>query len=184
MLAIDPGKHYLGISIHELESRTGRYRNIDIATLAVDRSFSPYGLSDEVVSITDRCLSKIRSRVIDIVYEYDISYFAYESPFYNPLMPGAYGSLCEVVSVLRTAVLDANPNILIDSMSPQNIKKGMGAGGTKGKEIMLQKVLGTKEMMDVLSRDPSDLTEHCIDSMAIGYHARNSILAPMEGWNV
>lgn len=184
LLAIDPGKHHLGISIHELETRSGRYVSIDIESMVVDRTYGRRGLSDEVVSVSDRCLTKIRDRVYDLVQDYDISFFVYESPFYNPRMPGAYGSLCEVVACLRQAVIDSNPDVYIDSMSPQNIKKGMGAGGTKGKEIMFEKVLATKEMIDVLNYDPRDLTEHCIDSLAIGYNARNKILAPMENWTL
>lgn len=183
VLAIDPGKHYLGASIHELETRTGDYRRIDVETIFVDKYFNPRALDDEYVSVTDRCLMKIRHHVMWMVEEYNIDFFAYEAPFYNPARPAAYGSLCEVVSCIRQAALDVRPNILIDSMSPQNIKKGMGAGGTKGKEIMFEKVLATKELVDVLHRDIEDLTEHCIDSLAIGYNARNTILAPMEGWN-
>lgn len=184
LLAMDPGKRFAGLSIHELETRTGKYRNIYIETMEVDRCFNPVGLSDEVVSLTDRAIMKIRRNIMDIVDDYNICFFAYEEPFYNPRMPFAYGSLKEVAGCIRQAVLDANPNVYIASMSPQNIKKGMGAGGTKGKDIMFEKVLGTKEMMDVLHAHPDDLTEHCVDSLAIGYNARNTILAPMEGWKL
>lgn len=184
LLAIDPGKHNIGISIHELDTRTGEYVKITIESMDVDRTLARFGASDEVVSVSDRCLRKIRDRIYDLVIDYDISFVAYESPFYNPTRPAAYGSLCEVVACIRQAVIDANPNVYIDCMSPQNIKKGMGAGGTKGKEIMFEKVLGTKEMMDALDCDISELTEHCIDSMAIGYNARNTIIAPMEGWKL
>lgn len=184
LLAVDPGIHFMGISVHELDSRTGKYINIDVETLALDRAFSYFGTCSETVTITDKNLMKIRDRIMDLVVDYDVNFLAYESPFYNPTRPGAYGSLCGVVSVLRSAALDANPNILIDCMSPQNIKKGMGAGGTKGKEIMFEKVLGTQELMNVLNADQDDLSEHCIDSIAIGYNARNTILAPMEGWKL
>lgn len=184
LLAADPGKHYLGLSVHELCSRTGEYRRIDIETIDVDRTYNRYPLNDECVSVTDNCLMKLRRHVRRVVDYYDVSFFAYEAPFYNPRRPGAYGALCEVVSCLRQAVLDENPNVYIECMSPQNIKKGMGAGGTKGKEIMFEKVLATKELMDALEFPVGDLTEHCIDSLAIGYHARNSILAPQEGWKL
>ncbi len=184
LLAIDPGKHFLGCSIHEIETRTGKYERIDIETIHVDRTFNPVGLDDEVVSVSDRCLMKIRHHVQNLVADAGIDFLAYESPFYNSTRPGAYGSLCEVVSCVRQAAIDGNPTIHIDCMSPQNIKKGMGAGGTKGKEIMFEKVLANEELMAALRYPVESLTEHCIDSMAIGYQARNSILAPMEGWTI
>lgn len=184
MLAIDPGKHFLGASIHEIDARTGRYIQLGIETLKVDKAFNPKGLSEEAASVTDRCLMKIRHHVFDLVDLHRVDFLAYESPFYNPRMPGAYGSLCEVVACIRQAALDANHSILIESMAPQHVKKGMGAGGTKGKEIMFEKVLATKELIDALMDPLEDLTEHCIDSMAIGYHARNTVLAEMEGWKL
>lgn len=184
LLAMDPGKRFVGLSVHELETRTGKYRNIFIETLNVERTFNPVGLSDDVVCLSDRALMKIRHNVMDLVDEYEIAFFAFEEPFYNPRRPFAYGSLKEVTACVRQSVLEANPNVYIESMSPQNIKKGMGAGGTKGKDIMFEKVLANEEMMKVLRAHPDDLTEHCIDSMAIGYNARNSILAPQEGWDL
>lgn len=184
MLCVDPGKHHIGISVHELYTRTGEYKRIDIETLRVASHFQSWTTDNEFNSITDQCLLKIRRHIQDVAEDYDVSFFAYESPFYNPRMPGAYGSLCEVVACCRQAVLDYSPYIYIDCMSPQNVKKGMGAGGTKGKEIMHQKVTGNEELMSVLEYDVSDLTEHCIDSIAVGYNARNTLLAPMEGWDL
>ncbi len=184
MLCIDPGKHHLGASIHELSTRTGEYKNIFIESIAVDRYPLENHIDREFISVSDINLSKIRCHVYNLCKMYQVAVLMYESPFYNPLMPGAYGSLCEVVSCIRQAAIDQYPNILIDSMSPQNIKKGMGAGGTKGKEIMHEKVTGCIEMIDVLRYPVSQLTEHCIDSLAIGYNARKTILAPMEGWTL
>lgn len=183
MLAIDPGKHHLGASIHTLDVRTGDYLNIKVHSINVDRHGCRFELDDEYTSITDRCIDKVSRHVTDLILDYDVCFLAYESPFYNPSRPAAYGSLCEIVSCIRLAAIRARSNILIDCMSPQNIKKGMGAGGTKGKEIMFEKVLGTSELMDVLEDDRDSLTEHCIDSIAIGYNARNTILSPMEGWS-
>lgn len=184
MLAIDPGKNHLGTSIHELDSRTGEYRSIEIETIHLHRVFRRRSTDEDYTSVTDACLTKIQDHIEDLVDHYNIAFFAYESPFHNKFRPGAYGPLCEVVSACRMAVIHANPFVFIDSMSPQNIKKGVGAGGTKGKEIMHEKVTANKELMGVLKCPIEDLTEHCIDSIAIGYNARKTILAPMEGWRL
>lgn len=184
MLCIDPGKHYLGASIHEIDTRTGAYHSIEVVTLKVDKTYMGSRRNTETTSITDQCLSKIDRHIYTICKEYDVSVLAYESPFYNRLMPGAYGSLCEVVGVVRQAALDYYGGMFVCSMSPQNVKKGMGAGGSKGKEIMLEKVSDNRELMRALVNPIEDLTEHCIDSLAVGLNARNTILAPMEGWKI
>lgn len=183
MLAVDPGKYFLGASIHELDSRTGKYKSIRIETLKVDLTFQHHFSDVEFRSRTDSCLLKIRKHVSELCMDYSVSFFAYESPFFNPIMPGAYGSLCEVAATMRQAAIDVVPNILIDCMSPQNVKKGMGAGGSKGKLIMYEKVVANLELMQALEDPIENLTEHCVDSIAVGYNARNTILAPMEGWS-
>jgi len=184
MLCIDPGKHHLGVSVHELNTRTGAYENISIHSIAVDKTYGSRIFDREFVSGTDINLGRIRHHIQQLCYDYDVKALMYEAPFYNRFMPAAYGSLCEVVSCIRQAALDEKPYILIDCMSPQNVKKGMGAGGTKGKEIMYDKVTACEEMMSVLRYPVSSLTEHCIDSLAIGWNARKTILAPMEGWKL
>lgn len=182
MLCVDPGKHHLGVSIHELKTRTGEYVNIFVESIVVDKYPRSTYLDREFIASSDINLVKIRRHISGLCEDYGISVLMYEAPFYNRFMPAAYGSLCEVVACIRQAAIDYYPYILIDSMSPQNIKKGMGAGGTKGKEIMYDKVTGCQELMEHLRCPINQLTEHCIDSLAIGYNARKTILAPMEGW--
>lgn len=184
MLAIDPGLHLLGASVHILNSRTGLYEKVYIESINVDRTFRRSLTDDNYRSEKESCLLKIYDHVYDVCKHYDITFLAHEEPFNNPNRPGAYGPLRDACATIRRAAIDACPSVLIDSMSPQNIKKGVGAGGTKGKEIMREKVLAVPELMNVLERHPDDLTEDCIDSLAIGYNARNTLLAPMEGWRI
>lgn len=182
MLAVDPGLHYLGLSIHTLNSRTGDYERVNIETINVDRTFRRTLTDSSYRSEQDSCLLKIYDHIYDVCRHYDVTFLAYEEPFNNPMRPGAYGPLRDVTATARRAAINACPSVLIDSMRPQAVKKGVGAGGTKGKEIMREKVLVIPELMDVLECHPDDLTEDCVDSLAIGYTARNILLAPMEGW--
>lgn len=184
LLAIDPGKHYIGISILELDARTGYCERIDIETIDVDRTFRDFDYDNEYLSNSDLCLTKIRRQIRSVLRRYDISYLGYESPFYNPRMPDAYGSLCEVVALIRHTVIDHDPYIRISCLSPQSVKKGMGAAGVKGKEIMLEKLKQNEELMTALVEPVDELTEHCVDSIAVGYAIRNTHLAPMEGWRI
>lgn len=184
LLAIDPGLHLLGVSVHVLNSRSGAYEKVYIESINVDRTFRRRLTDDSYRSEQDSCLLKIYDHIYDVCRHYDISFLAHEEPFNNPMRPGAYGPLKSTTATVRHAAMAACPSILIDAMSPQNIKKGVGAGGTKGKEIMREKVLAIPELMNVLECHPDDLTEDCIDSLAIGYNARNTLLAPMEGWRI
>lgn len=181
-MAVDPGVNNLGVAIFEIATRTGEILNISIESIVTDKLYGHYGMDREFVCDRDIKLWKIGDCIERLCDIYNICAFVNESPFYNKLMPAAYGSLNEVVYACRKAVRCYNPYTYIDSISPQGVKKGVGAAGQKGKEIMKDKVFAIRELMDSLDYHPLDLSEHDIDAMAVGYTYRNTVLKAQEGW--
>lgn len=184
LMAVDPGVNNLGIAMFEIETRTGRILEIQIQSIVTDKLFSYYGMDRDFVSDRDIKLWKIGDCIERLCEIYQPSAFVNESPFYNRLMPAAYGSLNEVVYACRKAVRCYSPFVYIDSISPQGVKKGVQAAGIKGKDVIKERVFNIKELMDALDYDPLDLSEHDIDAMAVGYTYRNTILKSQEGWIV
>lgn len=182
MLNIDPGFNNLGVSIFEVDTRSGRINKIIIESIVTDKAPSFSGYSEEYVPERLYKLRKIYDNVRELCSYYRPAILAHETPFYNPRMPAAFGSLVEVLTAVKNAVLDDNSNIYIEGISPQSVKKGVGAAGKKGKDIMFEHVLAIPELRDVLDSPIESLTEHCIDSMAVGWTVLNSILVPQEGW--
>jgi len=181
-MCVDPGLGNVGVSIFEVQTRTGLIESIDIESFCTDKLYPRYGLDMDYTAERHIRLRKIRDRFYDIAMEYRPSYFIHESPFYNPRRPNAYAALVEALSQMREGVLEANRYTYIEPISPQAVKKGVGAGGSKGKEIMMERVFQISEMMDVLNYDRDELTEHCIDSMAVGWTGIRTVIRHQEGW--
>lgn len=183
MICVDPGFNNLGVSIFKIETRTGRILDIQIETIVTDKAPSYSGFSDEYVPERLFKLRKIYDNFKTLCRHYNPAILAHETPFYNPRMPAAFGSLVEVLDAVKNATLNWNSNIYIEGLSPQSVKKGVGAAGKKGKDVMMDAVLSIPEIKDVIDFPLDELTEHCIDSMAVGWTVRNSILVPQEGWS-
>lgn len=182
MGCIDPGFNNLGVSVWDVDTRTGRINWIEIETMVIDKSPSRSGLDYEFTGERRYKLRKIYDNWLELCKEYRIDIVAHETPFYNPRMPAAFSSLVEVLAEVKNATLEYGPTIHIEGMSPQSVKKGVGAAGQKGKDIMTQKVLAIPQIANNIQMPLDELTEHCIDSCAVGWTMLNTILLPMEGW--
>lgn len=181
-MCVDPGLSNIGVSIFEVQSRTGIIENIEIESFATDKIYPSHGLDQDFTLERHIRLRKIRDQFYEIAREYRPSYFIHESPFYNPRRPNAYAALVEALIQMREGVLDASRYTYIEPISPQAVKKGVGAGGSKGKEIMMERVFQIHEVMDVLNFDRDELTEHCIDSLAVGWTGIRTVISRQEGW--
>lgn len=179
---IDPGLGMIGVSIFDVRTRTGIIENIEIETFSSEgirdhRGIDPLHTGERYLK-----LKKIYNRINDLCHHYRPAIVFHESPFYNRFRPNAYEVLVEALLEIRSAIFDYNRDTYIERIAPQAVKKGIGAGGTKGKEIIMEKVFEIPALMDVLNYPKEELTEHCIDSMAIGYTGLRTILGPQENW--
>lgn len=182
ILCVDPGLSNVGVSIFDVQTRTGIIENIEIESFITDKLFPHGERSDEYSDKRQSRLAKIYRELFSIAEYHRPSYFIHESPFYNPTQPNAFAALTEALVAMRNGVLDSCPHVYIEPISPGAVKKGVGAAGIKGKEIMKEKVFQIHAMMDVLNFDRDELTEHCIDSMAVGWAGINTVIRDQEGW--
>lgn len=183
MGCIDPGFNNLGVTVWDVNSRTGKINWIEVETMVVDKRPSRSGLDVEYVGERRYKLRKIHENWLELCREYRIDVVCHETPFYNPRMPNAFASLVEVLAEIKNSTLRYCPTMQIIGLSPQSVKKGVGASGQKGKDIMFDKVTAIPEIMKALGDYPIDeLTEHCIDSMAVGWTTLTTILKPQENW--
>lgn len=182
MMCIDPGYNHLGIVMMLIETRTGRIMRIMVESIITDKTPSFSGFDRHYVTERAYKLRKIYDWIYRLCELYNPDVLAHETPFFNPKMPAAFGSLTEVCMAVKDAVLDYNSNTIIEGLSPQSVKMAVGAAGKKGKEIMTEKVLGIAEIRNVLEFPEESLTEHCIDAMAVGYAVKTTILKEMEDW--
>lgn len=168
IIGIDPGSETIGVSIIELNT-------VSLDIISVD-AFTFIG-SKLPMSIID-CLSggdrhaKLHAHTNNFKYifgKYEPIAVCSESPFYNPRMPNAFGSLTEVIVSIRQALYEHDPWQVVQLIDPSSVKKSIGAKGNADKLIMRQTLGAHSVLNPSLVKKIDSYDEHSIDAIAVGY---------------
>jgi Holliday junction resolvasome RuvABC endonuclease subunit len=173
-MSLDPGLSNTGVATFDIDFTTGKILRIEAFTLTNNKLADDTGLDDEIHQERAIKLMKLKQALQFVLENTTPVDVACEAPFYNPLMPMAYGVLVEVVSHLFHAVVEFNPNIQFTQYPPMTVKKSVGAKAAKkdtekGKNMVKEALLQIPEIMSVLVTDIELLSEHAIDAIAVGY---------------
>ena len=96
--------------------------------------------------------------------------YAIESPFYSMSSPSAFGSLNEIVSLVKQLVINHDDSKTLSLIDPPTVKKNIGAKGNADKTIVRENILQLFSNVNNLSLlDIESLDEHSIDSLAVSY---------------
>lgn len=179
LLSIDPGVNNCGLAVVDYK---GLFTVVETLNVNNARRFTDAEKDTEkefgarVVKV-NHILEHIKKILIS---HPSISHVVIEAPFYSALTPLAYGSLLEVISAIKYAILI--PRGLCFSMAePLMVKRAFINikldRGLKKKEVMrqfLEKKVAAGEV--VLSTTVESLTEHEIDAIAVGFSRVITIL--------
>ena len=166
-LSLDPGIAFTGISINDTSEG---FRVVETHIVKNNRAFTP----DEKViekSQGPRAvkLLAIINKFKSLLERFNIEMIVIEAPFYNALTPQAYGSLLEVVFGLKYSVL-VPMDLKYRLIEPTLVKKLFTSHGMAKKEMMKQFLISKIATGEIKMDKPVEsLTEHEIDSIAIGY---------------
>lgn len=166
-ISLDPGINFTGMSV--IDPVNG-FAVIETHIVKNNRAFTP----DE--KIVERSqgpravkLLAIINRFKSLLDRFDIGMIIIEAPFYNALTPQAYGSLLEVIFGLKYSVL-VPMDLQYRLIEPTLVKKMFALHGMAKKEVMRQFLVAKVAAKEIKMDKPVDeLTEHEIDSVAIGY---------------
>ena len=166
-ISMDPGVNYVGISVIEASKI---FDVKEIALVNNNRAFKAHEKELEKIhgSRTIKILNTI-SKVEELVEKYNIKKLVIEAPFYSHLTPAAYGSLLEVIYAIKYKI--AQPNELeMHLVPPTVIKKLFSGKGNASKAFMKDFLITRLSKNDInMSYDVKDLSEHEIDSVAVGF---------------
>lgn len=173
--AIDPGTRFLGFSAIHVDNQTLQIVKSEAYTVQVMKMIR----EDHQLSLLHghkyARLTSLRQDLVDKFNYYRPAYIVSESAYYNPRTPGAYAPLIECIQIERDAVLEYNPLMPLNTIEPSAIKAAIGAKGNAKKDPVLDRVLQLPLNYEGLC--PMDqLSEHAIDSLAIGYAFYLSLL--------
>lgn len=169
LLAIDPGLNNTGIAIFQIQVKPFKILSIEAMTLKADRLIDDSELDDE--DYMERLHKRYKmgnslTRLLDI---YNPSFVVSESPFFDRRKPGSFAVLTEVLTELYDRVVAFNPLIKFSMVEPLLVKKILGVAGQKGKEVVREAMEKMKELLQVLRNPLSELDEHGIDAIGVGY---------------
>lgn len=167
MLSLDPGIAFTGISINDTSEG---FRVVETHIVKNNRTFTP---EEKVIEKSQGPravkLLAIINKFKSLLERFNIEMIVIEAPFYNALTPQAYGSLLEVVFGLKYSVL-VPMDLKYRLIEPTLVKKLFTSHGMAKKEMMKQFLISKIATGEIKMDKPVEsLTEHEIDSIAIGY---------------
>lgn len=169
MVCFDPGLNTTGVSVFDIDSRTMQVSGISAYTIYNDKLGDATGLDPDLLTERTFKLYKLCLGIQNAINYYQPNLVGCEAPFYNRLMPMAFVSLSEVVSMIRHTVLQYNYNIPFYLVEPQKVKQGIGVAGKKGKQVVMEAISRVPEIMSVLNVPLESLDEHAVDAIAVGW---------------
>lgn len=169
LVCFDPGLNTTGVSVFDVDSRTKRVSSVYAYTIYNDKLGDVTGLDSEILTERTFKLYKLCQGIHNAIDYFKPSIVGCEAPFYNRLMPMAFVSLSEVVSMIRHTVIQYNYNIPFYLVEPQKVKQGVGVAGKKGKQVVMDAIRNIPELMDNLTTPLDSLDEHAVDAIAVGW---------------
>jgi Holliday junction resolvasome RuvABC endonuclease subunit len=166
-LGVDPGSMECGVSIYNI--RDYKIASVEALTLVTDKVCLRPSLSDEYHSDRQLRLEKLCLAFRQILETHMPVLVACESPFFNPSRPGAFGSLTEVMTLLRMTTIGFSPVVRFVVFAPQEVKQTFKRSGQKGKIVMKEALAENQDLMSKLIVPFELLDEHSVDAIAVGY---------------
>ncbi len=179
LLSIDPGSDNMGLSLFTLNPRDGRITSLQ-ATTYTSRKLN---MDKNIELAHGERVSRImahRENLKRIFSETDPLEVVCESPFFTMRRPSAYGALSELLSLIRTTLIEHYPSVPFIIVDPPTVKKAVGAKGNGDKDVVRKAVLALTDLNYSGITKLEELDEHSIDSIAVGYWRVKQIQKELE----
>jgi len=168
ILSIDPGVNNCGLSVLNIGS------DFTILKTCVVKNVRKFTEDEKIIEVKFGSRSVKVLTIIDKIKELlatypDIDRLVIEAPFYNVLTPMTYSSLLEVIFSIKYLI--AFPlNLNMKLIEPLLVKKLFSGQHMAKKEVMKEFLFAKNNSGEIKSdSDLTQLSEHEIDSIAIGY---------------
>lgn len=174
ILSIDPGINNCGLSILDFG------KQFEVKETFLVKNARKFTDEEKIIEAkfgnrTVKVLA-ILNKIKEILDTYPIDYVVIEAPFYNALTPIAYSSLLEVIVSVRYEIL-IKRDIKSKMVEPLLVKKLFTQQAMASKEVIKQFLFKKKESGEIIiNKSIEELSEHEIDSIAIGFVHYLSVL--------
>jgi len=166
-IAIDPGNN-LGVAIYTISLPDMKIVDIETTTIKLEL-FVP----KDTTNVLQSKLLFLYAYIEKLYHIHQPTIIFLEAAFMNIRFPRAVMQLSSFISVIELGFKSGDKHIKILRYPPKYIKKHIGAGGNAKKDDMTKALNKHNELKDIVNT--SNLSEHAIDAIAIGYAGLNTI---------
>lgn len=176
LTSIDPGTTTMGIALFEIDLKE-RYATVGSAfTYNASYALENYPGLAECHGDRNARLFAQRDFLRGLFYQFQPHGVISEAPFMGRF-PQAYAALVECVQIIRSAVIEYDPLMPLQTVDPPTAKNAVGvkARGSQKEEVAeaVCRLPGI-HFMDGVS--PYDFDEHTADAVAVGYYRIKQLL--------
>lgn len=173
IVGIDPGTDNLGVSVLDVDLRTGSVTLISSQTLTASRMINGWHRISDLHGARFSRLQVLGNALVEIFVEYDPHAIISETPYFNKKRPDAFGALVEALSMIRGAVYRFCSSMALLKVDPAKNKANLGVSGkSSDKELVKRAVMGLSDLHNPYQINLALLDEHSIDSLAVAwFHA-------------
>ncbi|EKD89535.1 MAG: hypothetical protein ACD_33C00045G0002 [uncultured bacterium] len=167
-LACDPGINSCGLAIFTIQEKS-----ITVKETHLVNNIRKFTEEEKVIEkkYTSRLVkvNSIFNKFKEIITSNKIDCIIVEAPFYNALTPVAYGSLLEVITIIKYNIAYAN-DLEFMLLEPLYIKKVFTNAAMAKKHVIKEFLIKKKaDGSIILEKDIETMSEHEIDAVAIAF---------------
>lgn len=189
--SIDPGSNTLGFAVLEVDLVAGGVTVDEAVTFNGEKMSQQYPHLIEVHGEKVARLYAHEKNLLRAFQHYKPHAIICESPFLGRF-PQAYAALVECMTAIRRACYQYNPHIRLDTVDPMTAKQAVGVvikkapKGSKHKKQGLTKddvkqaILQLKDLTNQAERMLTQMDEHSIDAIAVGYYKYQQMMSAMN----
>ena len=161
VMSVDPGNN-TGITMFKVSIPDFKILDIDTHNIILDHFDNNLVVNGKILNR----LNALKTIITKITYDYQPTLVAFEAAFLNMKFPKAVIQLSQYIAVMESAVLTVSKKIKILRYPPLKVKKQLQTSNVS-KLSMYEAVKAIPELNSKIKI--KELTEHQIDSIAIGY---------------
>jgi len=168
ILSVDPGTN-MGVAIYTVSVPDLEILNIETTVLDLNVRTKP----DVMYKNLLLRIEKIQLYISHIGFNYNPHILAMEAAFVNSRFPKSVMYLSQYIAAIELTLKNNNPFIKIFNYPPKLVKKTVNAGGKADKDMMTIAINNINEISNKI--DPTRLSEHEVDALAVGYTLINEL---------
>ena len=161
ILSIDPGTNYTGVTFWTLSDNT--LDIVDIKSFTIDLTIIDYMTERYKIIQRINVLIETLEQWMDVYKPY---YLVIEAGFINMLRPAAYGPIANTIFAIENLFIDKTKSYNIVEYPPKYVKQYVSVGTADKNDIKsaISTITDITKYINI-----NTLSEHAIDSLAIGY---------------